>query len=189
MSDKKMSLSLVDGGTIQLIKSITKQTVIVEKENDHFVMRWFQSDPVKADVNERSRIVALKDAIRGRLGDRFISQHWEKDEYILRLLPDMENPVKGFEHYDEQSKDYTIGDLYERKVMEVRAMQVRKDNAEELAKFTGGGTLSETERVVYSFISDNGLYMDAPEGTFIVHDGNNYAVYSPQMFNYTFARK
>lgn len=184
---KKLTLSPMDGGIIKLIESITGQSVQVEKKESTIVFRWSQPDPVNVSVVEGAKITALKDAIRGRLGDRFVTQHWEKGEYILIILPSEETQNTFF--YDYKQQDYNVGEVYERTVIEVRAVQVRKDNSEELANFTGGGKMTQTNRVVYTFIDENGIFVDVPEGFYIVHDGSNYNVYNPTLFNYTFAKK
>lgn len=52
-------------------------------------------------------------------------------------------------------------------LLEVDAIQVRRDNLDDLLRFTGGGTMTiprtPNGRAVYSFPDGNGIFIDAPE--------------------------
>lgn len=77
--------------------------------------------------------------------------------------------------------DATAGTRYCRILLEVDAIQVRRDNLDDLLRFTGGGTMTTPRtpdgRAVYSFADGNGIFIDAPESWFIIRepDGRMYA--------------
>ena len=68
--------------------------------------------------------------------------------------------------------DETAGDIYCRRLLEIRALPVKRDNLEKLLMFTGGGTMQIPRTpgglAVYSFPTENGVMLDVPEGNFIV---------------------
>ena len=77
--------------------------------------------------------------------------------------------------------DATAGTRYCRTLLEVDAIQVRRDNLDDLLRFTGGGTMTTPRtpdgRAVYSFADGNGIFIDAPESWFIIREpgGRMYA--------------
>lgn len=90
--------------------------------------------------------------------------------------------------------DFTAGQKYCRTLLEVDAIQVRRDNVETLVKFTGGGTMT-TPRIpdgiaVYSFPDGNGIFIDVPEKWYIIREPNGRLTARPEReFNREFEPK
>lgn len=68
--------------------------------------------------------------------------------------------------------DETAGDIYCHRLLEIRALPVKRDNLGKLRMFTGGGTMQIQGMpdgfAVYSFRDKGGAMMDVPEGYYIV---------------------
>lgn len=90
--------------------------------------------------------------------------------------------------------DATAGTRYCRTLLEVDAIQVRRDNLDDLLRFTGGGTMTITRtpngRAVYSFPDGNGIFIDAPETYYIVREPDGRLTTRPEReFNREFEPK
>lgn len=115
---------------------------------------------------QRNAIEALKQAVAGRLGKRLLVTHTLDAAVVFNVEYD---PTE----YPEQIRtrlvepDATAGTRYCRTLLEVDAIQVRRDNLDDLLRFTGGGTMTiprtPNGRAVYSFPDGNGIFIDAPE--------------------------
>jgi hypothetical protein len=90
--------------------------------------------------------------------------------------------------------DPNAGTRYCRTLKEINAIQVDRDNVEELQRFTGGGSMT-IPRIpggigIYSFISDNGLSIDVPETWYIIREDNGkFSKYPNRDFNKEFEPK
>lgn len=90
--------------------------------------------------------------------------------------------------------DATAGTRYCRTLLEVDAIQVRRDNLDDLLRFTGGGTMTiprtPNGRAVYSFPDGNGIFIDAPETYYIVREPDGRLTTRPEReFNREFEPK
>lgn len=111
-------------------------------------------------------IEALKQAVAGRLGKRLLVTHTLDAAVVFNVEYD---PTE----YPEQIRtrlvepDATAGTRYCRTLLEVDAIQVRRDNLDDLLRFTGGGTMEIPRKPggigLYSFITENGVIMSVPE--------------------------
>lgn len=163
----KQILSPFDCDMCAMIEDITGNPVEVKATPDIIRVGWVQN----GTVGEQQRIEALKQAIRGRLGDRFDS--FEHCGVFFKYDP---------EQYPEElrtrlaSFDPKAGTRYCRTLKEINAIQVRRDNVDELLKFTGGGTMTTPRTpdgiAVYSFPNQNGLYIDVTETWYIIREDN-----------------
>lgn len=68
----KQVLSPFDCDMCAMIEDITKQEIEVTASDTSIRLSWAQNGSDGNDTPEAQRIEALKQAIRGRLGDRFI---------------------------------------------------------------------------------------------------------------------
>lgn len=68
----KQVLSPFDCDMCAMIEDITKQEIEVTASDTSIRLSWAQNGSEGNDTPEAQRIEALKQAIRGRLGDRFI---------------------------------------------------------------------------------------------------------------------
>lgn len=170
----KQILSPFDCDMCAMIEDITGKPVEVKANPDIIRVGWVQN----GTVGEQPRIEALKQAIRGRLGDRFDS--FEHCAVFFKYDP---------EQYPEEYRtqitaiDPNAGQRYCRTLKEVDAVLFTRDNLEAVQAFTGGGTI-EIPRTPdglakYRFTNPvSGLFTDVVENWYIVREqsGKMYPV-------------
>lgn len=182
----KQVLSPFDCDMCAMIEDITKQSVEVTVFDTSIRLSWAQNGNEGNDTPEAQRIEALKQAIRGRLGDRFIEFIYANDKQSVFMKYD---PTE----YPEEKRDFLVaidpkaGQRYCRTLQEVTAMQVDREKLEELKAFTGGGMLTiprePNARAIYTFPNGNGMLVDVPEMFFIVRDeSNDFTTMHPKEF-------
>ena len=176
-----------------MIEDITKQEIEVTASDTSIRLSWAQNGSEGNDKAEGQRIEALKQAIRGRLGDRLIEFFYDDGMQSVYMKYDPEE-------YPEEIRtrlvepDATAGTRYCRTLLEVDAIQVRRDNLDDLLRFTGGGTMTiprtPNGRAVYSFPDGNGIFIDAPETYYIVREPDGRLTTRPEReFNREFEPK
>lgn len=158
-------LNPFDAELLVMIGDIAKSQPEVEEKPDRY--------EITVDTTEiqGNAIEALKQAVAGRLGKRLLVTHTLDAAVVFNVEYD---PTE----YPEQIRtrlvepDETAGDIYCCRLLEVRALPVKRDNWEKLQIFTGGGTMQIPRTpgglAVYSFPTENGVMLDVPEGNFIV---------------------
>lgn len=158
-------LNPFDAELLVVIGDIAKSQPEVEEKPDRY--------EITVDTTEiqGNAIEALKQAVAGRLGKRLLVTHTLDAAVVFNVEYD---PTE----YPEQIRtrlvepDATAGTRYCRTLLEVDAIQVRRDNLDDLLRFTGGGTMQIPRTpgglAVYSFPTENGVMLDVPEGNFIV---------------------
>lgn len=182
----KQVLSPFDCDMCAMIEDITKQTVDVTASENSICLSWAQNGSDGNDKTEAQRIEALKQAIRGRLGDRFIEFFYANGKQSVYMKYD---PTE----YPEEKRDFLVaidpgaGQRYCRTLQEVTAIQVDREKLEELKAFTGGGMLTiprePNARAIYTFPNGNGMLVDVPETFFIVRDeSNDFITMHPKEF-------
>lgn len=189
----KQVLSSFDCDMCAMIEDITKQEIEVTASDASIRLSWAQNGSEGNDKAEGQRIEALKQAIRGRLGDRLIEFFYADGRQSVYMK-------YGPEEYPEEMRtrlvepDATAGTRYCRTLLEVDAIQVRRDNLDDLLRFTGGGTMTiprtPNGRAVYSFPDGNGIFIDAPETHYIIREPDGRLTTRPEReFNREFEPK
>lgn len=162
----KSKLTPFDAETILMVRNVIKaKPEVIENAITYAI------GIPKSKINKQE-IEALKKAVSGRLGERLIRTTDLPDALLFQIRYDY--------RYSELPEEYRLdlsepikeaGKRYYRK-FEVYAVQVRRDNLEQLQKFTGGGMMRiprEKDAVaLYSFPNENGIIVDAPENWMIV---------------------
>lgn len=180
-------LNPFDAELLVMIGDIAKSQPEVEEKPDRY--------EITVDTTEMQgkSIEALKQAVAGRLGKRLLVTHTLDAAVVFNVEYD---PTE----YPEQIRtrlvepDATAGTRFCRMLMEVDAIQVRRDNLDDLLKFTGGGTMTTPRtpngRAIYSFPDGNGIFIDAPETWYIVREPNGRLTARPEReFNREFEPK
>lgn len=184
---KESKLNPFDAELLVMIRDITKREPAVEEQNDGYeitVNNWGCSS---------REIEAMKNAVAGRAGGRLKDTVVTDTGIVFQMAYD---PTE----YPEQIRtrlvdpDATAGTRYCRTLLEVDAIQVRRDNVDDLLRFTGGGTMTTPRtpdgRAVYTFADGNGIFIDAPESWFIVREPNGRMIARPERdFNREFEPK
>ena len=180
-------LNPFDAELLVMIGDIAKSQPEVEEKPDRY--------EITVDTTEiqENAIEALKQAVAGRLGKRLLVTHTLDAAVVFNVEYD---PTE----YPEQIRtrlvepDATAGTRYCRTLLEVDAIQVRRDNLDHLLRFTGGGTMTiprtPNGRAVYSFPDGNGISIDAPETYYIVREPDGRLTTRPEReFNREFEPK
>lgn len=169
---EKRSFIPFDAETFLMIEDVTgTEPEVTEKEN-YFELKMYAPD------KEERIIEAAIYAVQGRYGKRIKDVRTIKEQNLLRGAIFFVEYEKGAGNLPNELRtnlgmpDETAGDIYCRRLLEVRALPVKRDNWEKLQIFTGGGTMQIPRTpgglAVYSFPTENGVMMDVPEGYFIV---------------------
>lgn len=171
----KQVLSPFDCDMCAMIEDITKQEIEVTASDTSIRLSWAQNGSEGNDKAEGQRIEALKQAIRGRLGDRFIEFFYADGIQSVYMKYDPEE-------YPEEMRtrlsepDATAGTRYCRTLLEVDAIQFRRDNVDDVLRFTGGGTVTTPRtpdgKAMFSFPDGNGIFVDVPESWYIIRELN-----------------
>lgn len=169
---KESKLTPFDVETVLMVKSVTGHEPEITEKAELFEMRMY--------VDDRNEYIveAAIDAVIGRYGMRVRAVEHIREEIFLRGATFFIEYEKGAENLPNELRtnlgmpDETAGDIYCRRLLEVRALPVKRDNWEKLQIFTGGGTMqiprTPGDLAVYSFPTENGVMLDVPEGNFIV---------------------
>lgn len=169
---EKGSFIPFDAETFLMIEDVTgTEPEVTEKEN-YFELKMYAPD------KEERIIEAAIYAVQGRYGKRIKDVRTIKEQNLLRGAIFFVEYEKGAGNLLNELRtnlgmpDETAGDIYCRRLLEVRALPVKRDNWEKLQIFTGGGTMQIPRTpgglAVYSFPTENGVMLDVPEGNFIV---------------------
>ena len=175
-----MKLSATDSELLLMIKSITNRDSRVTFQKDTY------SILINATDLEEKVFKALADAIRGRLGDRLVKIESPQDRTLIAMV-----------NYDEQGdaqamllrkKDRDAGEVYCRRLQEITAVQVRRDNIERVLSFVGGG---EWDGEKVTFLNHYGMvFSHAYEGVYIIYvDENHFNIMARKAFEELYERK
>lgn len=169
---KESKLTPFDVETVLMVKSVTGHEPEITEKAELFEMRMY--------VDDRNEyiVVAVIDAVIDRYEMRVRAVEHIREGIFLRGATFFIEYEKGLENLpnevraDMREPNEKAGYLYCRRLLEVRAVPVTRDNIDRLIDFTGGGTM-EIPRTpgglaVYSFPTENGVMLDVPEGNFIV---------------------
>lgn len=164
---KESKLTPFDAETILMIKSVTGHEPEITEKAELFEMRMYVDDK-----NEYV-IEAAINAVIGRYGMRVRAVDHIREEIFLRGATFFVEYEKGAEDFpnevraDKREPNEKAGYLYCRRLLEVRAVPVTRDNIERLIDFTGGGTMEIPRKPggigLYSFLTENGVIMSVPE--------------------------
>lgn len=179
----KQVLSPFDCDMCAMIEDITKQEIEVTASDTSIRLSWAQNGSEGNDKAEGQRIEALKQTIRGRLGDRLIEFFYADGRQSVFMKYDPEE-------YPEEMRtrlvdpDATAGTRYCRTSLEVDAIQFRRDNVDDVLRFTGGGTVvtprTPDGKAIFSFPNGNGIFVDVPESWYIIRELNGRFTARPE---------
>lgn len=161
-----------------MISSVTGSYCTIDESYDKSITRLVAD---YSCIEDKDVIAALWASIEGRLGDKLvdITDHPDEQMLVVRIKAD---------NISEE------GDLYARKLKEVRALKVTKDNLARLKAFVGNGEMMDDgDRVCFEF--HNGrkqrIRLTAYEGDYIVRneEKDSYEVWTAYSFVRNYERK
>lgn len=181
----KSKITPFDAETILMVRNVIgMEPIIKEGETEYCIV-----------IPSVKNNTALENAIAGRLGERLIACNETEINATFRV-----EYQKNADYMPTESRtDYwkpnpKAGERFCRKLLEVDAIQVTRENIDKVREFTGGGTMTipSCPGVIgqYTFPTLNGVFLDVPEGWFIIRYSNgNYDKISPKEFIAEFEQK
>lgn len=175
---KESKLSPFDGDLLAMIADITKVEPKVTENDNKFIVDVQPELTIPGETIE-----ALGKAVAGRLGDRLLGTSENHGVYSFHISYDPEE-------YPEEMRtrlvdpDATAGTRYCRTLLEVDAIQFRRDNVNDVLRFTGGGTVTTPRtpdgKAMFSFPDGNGIFVDVPESWYIIRELNGRFTARPE---------
>jgi hypothetical protein len=175
----KSKLTPFDGELLVMIADIMKVEPTVEESATIYKIS------VPIGDNSPDTVTAMQNAVRGRLGKRLIMLNDVDNckEYYVAYVDDAESMADEIRtEYD--APDATAGTRYCRTLLEVDAIQFRRDNVDDVLRFTGGGTVvtprTPDGKAIFSFPNGNGIFVDVPESWYIIRELNGRFTARPE---------
>lgn len=175
---KESKLSPFDGDLLAMIADITKVEPKVTENDNKFIVDVQPELTIPGETME-----ALGKAVARRLGDRLLGTSENHGVYSFHISYDPEE-------YPEEMRtrlvdpDATAGTRYCRTLLEVDAIQFRRDNVDDVLRFTGGGTVTTPRtpygKAMFSFPDGNGIFVDVPESWYIIRELNGRFTARPE---------
>jgi len=169
----KNTLTPFDAELCMMIEDVSNEKVKVFFEANYFQLVW--GNPGSPALTTNKKIdEALENAIRGRVGDRFISfENIDGQKFVFIRFDETQYPDEF--RFDETQPSIVAGVKYARKIKEVDAVYFDRENINQVRAFTGGGSLIIPRALnavaSFEFTSPaNGLTVVAREGQYIVHN-------------------
>lgn len=186
----KSKLTPYDAELFMMVESLTGKPCEPKNGGDSY---FFEADYEKH--NQPEYILAIWDAIEGRTGKRLISikDDAERHSLLVRVkFSDTQYPgIIRLPRDKEQTP--TAGRVYCRKLAEIRAIQVDRNNADALLQFVGNGELEipEIGPAIFHFRNAAGsVYAHAPELSYIVYVApERFEIVDEETFEREYERK
>lgn len=181
----KKNLSPFDCDMCAMIEDLTGKEVLIEPTKDNICVSW-EFAKCNKRTPEGQTAEAIKQAVKGRLGDRAIMFDYSEGRHFVWFSYDDTD-------YPEEIRtnicaiDNSIGQRYRAIPNRYDAIEVRNDNLSDLVKFTGGGTLTKSNKnTIFSFDNRYGVIVDAYAGMYILRDmkGNYFLKTKEQFLKY-----
>lgn len=146
-----------------------------------------------SEIKDIDVVAAIVASVDGRVGQRLVDKIDKPDErkIVIHIKFSEENlPVYGGGKVSDGNPVH--GDKYCRKMEEIRALKVTRENLGKLIAFVGNGEMAmpENEPCVFTFLNAGTVYAHAPENSYVVYASpGRYAVISEDVFKGEFERK
>ena len=154
-----------------MVESLTgKPCELKNGDNGYF----FEAD--YENHNDPNYILAMWDAIEGRTGERLLEIKDDADRHALFVrVKFSEQKYPGIIRASRDcSPQESFGKTYCHKLVEIRAVKVERDNAENVLRFVGNGEweIPDDGPATFHFLNAAGsVFAHAPEHSYIVHAG------------------
>ena len=154
-----------------MVESLTgKPCELKNGDNGYF----FEAD--YENHNDPNYILAMWDAIEGRTGERLleIKDDAERHALFVRVKFSEQKYPGVIRASRDCSPQESYGKTYCHKLVEIRAVQVERDNAENVLRFVGNGEweIPDDGPATFYFLNAAGsVFAHAPEHSYIVHAG------------------
>lgn len=166
-----------------MVESLTgKPCELKNGDNEYF----FEAD--YENHNDPNYILAMWDAIEGRTGERLleIKDDAERHALFVRVKFSEQKYPGVIRASRDCSPQESYGKTYCHKLVEIRAVQVERDNAENVLRFVGNGEweIPDDGPATFHFRNAAGsVFAHAPEYSYIVHAGpERFEIVNKEMF-------
>lgn len=167
----KQKLTPFDAELAMMVESLTGKSCELKDGGDNF---FFDVDYEKH--KDPQYILAIWDAIEGRAGERLLEIKDDPERHALFVrVKYSENECPGIIRATrDESPQESLGKIYCHKLVEIRAIQVERGNAEAVLRFVGNGEWEIERRpggkAMFHFRNVSGsVYAHAPEHSYIVY--------------------
>lgn len=167
----RRKLTPFDAELAMMVESLTGKPCELKNGGDNF---FFEAD--YENHNDPQYILAMWDAIEGRTGERLLEIKDDAERHALFVrVKFSEQKYPGIVRMERNhSEQKTFGKVYCRRLAEIRAVQVERNNADVLLQFVGNGEMEipDDGPAVFHFRNAGGsVYAHAPEHSYIVYVG------------------
>lgn len=167
----KIRLRPFDAELCRMVESLTERPCNPKNGGDHYY--------IMVDYtlhNKPEYIMAIMDAIEGRVGERLITiKDYPESAHFAAYIKFSNEDLPGLIRCENETKgEPEAGELFCRHLEEKRAVKVSRNNAEALFKFVGNGEMeiSDEGPANFHFLNVCGsVYTHAREGQYIVYTG------------------
>lgn len=186
----KTKLTPSDAELFVMVESLLGKHCLPCSGGDHY---FFEAD-YELHRDEPEYLLAVWDAIEGRLGERCIEIKDDADRhaFLVRARFSTEK-LPGLVRAAECRKpEPSSGVLYCGKLEEVLAMQVQRDNADALIRFVGNGEMEIPDKgpAMFHFLNSGVVFIHALEGDYIVYQGHGrFSLVPRKQFERAYERK
>lgn len=154
-----------------MVESLTGKPCELKNGGDNY---FFEAD--YENHNDPNYILAMWDAIEGRTGERLLEIKDDAERHALFVrVKFSEQKYPGIIRASRDcSPQESFGKTYCHKLVEIRAVQVERDNAENVLRFVGNGEweIPDDGPATFHFLNAAGsVFAHAPEHSYIVHAG------------------
>ena len=167
----KRKLTAFDAQLCKMVESLTQRPCEPKLGGDHYFIEIdYSNNP------DPQYILAIWDAIEGRTGERLMEIKDDPERHVLFVrVKFSEQKYPGIVRMErDHSANETFGKTYCRKLQEIRAVQVDRNNPDVLLEFVGNGEMEipDDGPAVFHFRNAAGsVYAHAPEHSYIVYVG------------------
>ena len=194
MTNQNQKLGPFDAELCMMIENVSKLPVSVFFEHSFIQLVWGVETDQPAPQRKRDIDTALINAVRGRLGDRFISsENINGLKFVFFKFDPVQYPEER--RFSQTAPIMRPENRFIKKDIEIEAVFFDRTNIEKVNEFTGGGTITIPREIngIAEFVFTSpasGLFITVREGQYIVRGkGQKITLYSKAEFENEFEQR
>jgi NTP pyrophosphatase (non-canonical NTP hydrolase) len=194
MTNQNQKLGPFDAELCMMIENVSKLPVSVFFEHSFIQLVWGVETDQPAPQRKTDIDTALINAVRGRLGDRFISsENINGLKFVFFKFDPVQYPEER--RFSQTAPVMRPENRFIKKDIEVEAVYFDRNNIEKVKEFTGGGTITIPREIngIAEFVFTSpasGLFVTVREGQYIVRGkGQKITLYSKSEFENEFEQR
>lgn len=194
MTNQNQKLGPFDAELCMMIENVSKLPVSVLFEHSFIQLVWGVETDQPAPQRKTDIDTALINAVRGRLGDRFISsENINGLKFVFFKFDPVQYPEER--RFSQTAPVMRPENRFVKKDIEIEAVYFDRKNIEKVKEFTGGGTITIPREIngIAEFVFTSpasGLFVTVREGQYIVRGkGQKITLYSKSEFENEFEQR